>query len=228
MKISGRHLALSLLITSAITPAQAEVSGNIALVSNYLSYGLSQTQDDPALQLTATWSGATGLYLGGWASQVDFGEGTNTEFGISTGYYTEFSDKISLDIGAAQFLYEGTKVSRDYNYGEIYALLATQIIDVAIHYSWDYFGSDAEYTILQVSRAFSVKDWLTITIGADYSATGDKDKYAILGESNFLHYYIRAEKDWIGLQWRLSVHDTDMPESETDSARVIAGVSWSF
>jgi hypothetical protein len=43
-----------------------------------------------------------------------------------------------------------------------------------------------------------------------------------------LHYFLRAEKDWLGLQWSLSVHETTMPETETDEARAVAGIGWAF
>lgn len=223
-----RLAALCLLTGAVALPVHADVSGKVSLVSNYLSYGLSQTQDDPALQLTTTWSGESGLYLSGWASQVDFGENTDTEVGVYAGYYKTFSDNLKLDAGIAQFLYEGTDISDDYNYNEIYATLHTSIFSLGFHYAWDYFGSGADYTIVQVSRQFPMNDWFTLTLGADYSITGDENRYSILGESDYLHYFARAEKEWIGLQWSLSVHDTNMPESETDEARVVAGIGWAF
>lgn len=226
------RMALALFIApisaSMIAPAQAEVSGNVALVSNYLSYGLSQTKDSPALQLSLTWAGDSGAYLGGWASQVDFGEGTDVELGISAGYFTEFSEQLSLDIGAAHYAYEGASVSSSYQYSEIYSLLSTAIVDLGIHYSWDYFGSGTHYTVLTAAREFPIGELFTLTIGADYSATGDKEKYTNAGESSFFHYYLSAATEWIGLQWNLSLHDTNMDESETDKARLVAGLSWSF
>lgn len=227
-KYNYRLVAFYLLTGIAALPAHAEVTGKVSLVSNYLSYGLSQTLDDPALQFTTTWSGESGLYLSGWASQVDFGEGTDTEVGVYAGYNKTFSDTLSLDAGIAQFLYEGMDTSDDFNYSEVYATLHTSIASLGFHYTWDYFGSGAEYTIVQLSKQLPIDDWFTLTLGADYSLTGDKNKYSILGESDYLHYFIRAEKDWIGLQWSLSVHETNMPESETDEARAVAGIGWVF
>lgn len=223
-----RLVTLYLLTGIAALPAHAEVTGKVSLVSNYLSYGLSQTQDDPALQFTTTWSGESGLYISGWASQVDFGERTDTEVGVYAGYYKTFSDTLSLDAGIAQFLYEGTDISDDYNYNEVYATFHTSLLSLGLHYAWDYFGSGAEYTIVQASKKLPLAGWFTLTFGVDYSLTGDEDKYSILGESDYLHYFIRAEKDWIGLQWSLSVHETSMPRSETDEARAVAGIGYAF
>lgn len=220
--------ALCLATVNLAPPVQAEVSGKVSFVSNYLSYGLSQTQDDPALQFTTTWSGESGLYLSGWASQVDFGEETDTEIGVYAGYYNTFSETLSLDAGVAQFLYEGADISDDYSYNEVYATLHTSLLSLGFHYAWDYFGSGAEYTVVQVSKQFPLNDWFNLTLGADYAVTGDENKYSILGKSDYLHYFLRAEKDWLGLQWSLSVHETTMPETETDEARAVAGIGWAF
>lgn len=230
MKIVNGRSALALSIAITTSPAYAEVSGEISLVSNYLSYGLTQSADDPALQLTTTWSGESGLYLSAWASQVDYGYGdeTDTEVALYAGYFYQLSDKVSFDIGAAQFLYEGGDVSSDYNYNEIYGTLSTHLVNVAIHYAWDYFGADTDFTVLQIYKTFSFDEIFDLTIGSDYSVTGDRSKYSILGESEFVHYFIKAEKNWIGLNWSLSIHDTNMPSSETDEARVVAGLGWSF
>jgi len=228
MKVVTGYASSCLLLALAVQPGHAAVSGKVALVSNYLSYGLSQTLDDPALQLSSTWAGESGLYLSGWASEVDFGEGTDTEIGIYAGYSMSLSDGYSLDAGIAQFLYEGASLSDEYKYNEIYALLTTPAVNLGLHYAWDYFGSGAGYTVVQISRSFPIGELFDLTLGLDYAVTSNKAQYSILGESNYLHYFLRAEKEMIGLQWSLSLHETTMPESETDEARVMAGVGWAF
>lgn len=230
MNIANRRRALALTIALGIAPTYAEVSGEISFASNYLSYGLTQSADDPALQLTTTWSGESGLYLSAWASQVDYGysDETDTEVALYAGYFYHLSDKVSFDIGTAQFLYEGGDISNDYNYNEIYGTLSTHLVNFAIHYAWDYFGAGTDFTVLQIYKTFSFDEMFDLTIGSDYSVTGDRSKYSILGESDFVHYFIKAEKSWIGLNWSLSIHDTNMPSSETDEARTVAGLGWSF
>nr|WP_324257729.1 TorF family putative porin [Cellvibrio fontiphilus] len=228
MQITKGFAAFSMLLAVTTQPVHAAVSGKISLMSNYLSYGLSQTLDEPAVQLTTTWSGESGLYLSGWASQVDFGEGTDTEMGVYAGYSMSINEGYSLDAGIAQFLYEGADISDEYKYNEIYTLFNTPVINIGLHYAWDYFGSGAGYTVVQVSRVFSINNFFNLTLGADYAVTSDETRYSILGESDYLHYFARAEKEMIGLQWSLSLHETSMPESETDEARIVAGVGWAF
>lgn len=48
------------------------------LFSDYRSRGISQTQGDPAVQGSATLTHSSGLYVGAWSSNVDFGNGSKT------------------------------------------------------------------------------------------------------------------------------------------------------
>jgi uncharacterized protein (TIGR02001 family) len=60
------------------TPAFADssFSGNVALTSDYVFRGISQTQGDPAIQGGfdfTTNMGGLPVYAGTWASNLDFG-----------------------------------------------------------------------------------------------------------------------------------------------------------
>lgn len=50
-----------------------DVSMNVALTSDYIFRGISQTQGDPAIQGGLDVAHESGLYIGTWASNVDFG-----------------------------------------------------------------------------------------------------------------------------------------------------------
>jgi len=50
-----------------------DVSANVALTSDYVFRGVSQTQEDPAISAGVDLT-RNGFYAGGWASNVDFGE----------------------------------------------------------------------------------------------------------------------------------------------------------
>ena len=57
-------------------PTLADTSITVTGVSDYLFNGVSQTQEDPAIQACFDWAGDTGWYAGVWGSNVDFGEDT--------------------------------------------------------------------------------------------------------------------------------------------------------
>jgi hypothetical protein len=64
--------------TQAVAGDEFEISGNVALVSDYRFRGISQTDEDAAIQGGFDASFEPGFYVGTWASSVDFGGGNDT------------------------------------------------------------------------------------------------------------------------------------------------------
>ncbi|GAA5002369.1 TorF family putative porin [Acinetobacter puyangensis] len=88
------------------------LSGTAALTTDYRFRGLSQTQNDPAVQATFTVSHDSGVYLGVFGSNVHFGDDSpHLELSPYLGYSTElnFSDTLKpvLDISYTRFNYPG-------------------------------------------------------------------------------------------------------------------------
>jgi uncharacterized protein (TIGR02001 family) len=69
MKPHAVTLLCTLMASSPAAFAGSSLSGNLALTSDYLFRGLSQTWGDPALQGGADWN-AGRLHAGAWASNV--------------------------------------------------------------------------------------------------------------------------------------------------------------
>jgi len=63
--------ALVLLASASI--AHAQFSGTVTAVSDYDFRGITQSAQDPAIQGSIDWAAESGLYLGAWASNIDFG-----------------------------------------------------------------------------------------------------------------------------------------------------------
>ena len=72
MKLTHGLAAAALSLTAMA--AQAEVTGNAAVVSDYNWRGITQTSQDPALQAGIDYAHDSGFYLGAWGSNVDFGD----------------------------------------------------------------------------------------------------------------------------------------------------------
>ncbi|MGA1561914.1 MAG: TorF family putative porin, partial [Gammaproteobacteria bacterium] len=71
-------LSLSIAAAAVSVPAQAadigggfDLSGNMALTSNYIWRGVSQSDDDPAIQGGLDLAHESGVYAGVWASNVE-------------------------------------------------------------------------------------------------------------------------------------------------------------
>src|SRR5690606_3800728 len=87
--------------------AQAEVSANVTLATDYVFRGISQTDEKGAIQGGFDWAGETGLYAGIWASNVNFGGDASTEMDYYGGYAGETASGIGYDVGFIYYDYEG-------------------------------------------------------------------------------------------------------------------------
>ena len=116
----------SLLMVSmlAATPALAQeepsgpitVSGSIALVSDYRFRGVSQSDEELAVQGGFTVTHESGLYGGAWASNLagwgTFG-GSNTELDLYAGFKVPVGGG-ALDVGLTWYMYPGGANKTDF------------------------------------------------------------------------------------------------------------------
>lgn len=104
---------LALALTSVATPAFAQeaeedssgvtISGSATVVSDYRFRGVSQSNEDFAIQGGFTASHDSGLYLGTWGSSIGFAGGTEIDF--FGGYSTEVASGLTVDVGATYYWY---------------------------------------------------------------------------------------------------------------------------
>ena len=115
----GLAVALLFVATSA-TPA--ELSGYATATTDYVWRGVTQSDDDPALQLAADLSFAGGFYLGLWGSTVDISNGPTRQRDTQVNYYLGYALPSSQDwsIGGhvVAYTYPGADGSIDYDYVE--------------------------------------------------------------------------------------------------------------
>lgn len=83
-------------------------SGNIAITSNYIFRGLTQTNHWPAAQAGLDWNHPTGAYLGVWGSNVHFptsSQNISLELDFSGGYTYSFNEDFNLGLGIQYYSY---------------------------------------------------------------------------------------------------------------------------
>jgi uncharacterized protein (TIGR02001 family) len=97
----------SLLIAS---PALAQTTATVSAGTDYIARGASQTYDKPALTLYAEHQFKNGLYIGGFAGNIDFNDGTKVEADVLAGYRTNVRG-VALDVGAIYITYHGTQTA---------------------------------------------------------------------------------------------------------------------
>ena len=109
MKSIKLSLVAALLASTSLVAditSDVEVSANVALTSNYVWRGMTQSDNLPAIQ-GGVDLGYKGAYVGIWASNVDFDNmETSSEFDFYAGYANEISG-LTYDVNYCQYTYPG-------------------------------------------------------------------------------------------------------------------------
>jgi uncharacterized protein (TIGR02001 family) len=124
----------------------SNLSWNLALTSDYVFRGITQTDFDPALQGGLDYSfGDTGLYVGAWASNVDFADsdGPDIELDYYIGWNHDLSDSLNLDLQLVRYSYLGeNEAYGDIDYNEIIGAVAyAEMLTFTVAYADDYARS---------------------------------------------------------------------------------------
>lgn len=136
-----KHL-IAAALTAVSFAAQAEISANLSVGSDYRFRGISQTQLDPTVQAGIDYNHASGFYVGNWNSNVA------TEFypggrGIESDVYAGFATTaggFDLNVGILRYMYPGT--TADFNTNEVYAGVSRGPVSFKVSQSTtDYFGT---------------------------------------------------------------------------------------
>lgn len=177
--------AIAFLALLGIADAQAGTSGNVSLTSDYVFRGVSQSNQEPALQGGVEYSADSGFYIGSWGSSISWLSDLSTsaapissslELDVYGGYRGKFSDAVSYDVGAAYYWYPGDFPS-GFNSAdtlEVYAgitVVASDKVSLGAKYSHattDLFGyADSDGSgYLDLSANFSVGAGVTINTHA--------------------------------------------------------------
>lgn len=184
-----------------------EISANLAITSNYIWRGMTQTNNSPAVQ-GGLDLGYKGFYLGTWGSNVEFGDTTNNlEADFYAGYAGELAG-FGYDLGYIYYAYPNE--SNAFNFDEAY---------VGLSYDWDSFGVNGKYSFGLNSENDTPDYWEVgasaklpweVTLAASY---GDYDdvgtNYLVSLAKTFGKFEIKVAYTDFSSDDRLSLNDED-------------------
>ena len=154
-------------------PLPGTVTGNVALVSDYMFRGVSQTSNNAAVQGGLDWDTGAGFHFGTWGSSVNFADGNRatTEVDLYGGYAGKV-DNFSYDVGFTFYWYPGAPGSLNYNLWEVYGKVGYDFgaaaVSTGIAYTPDNFGATGDATYLNLGLSIPVVDKLSISANAGY------------------------------------------------------------
>jgi len=206
---SRRHLSravlLSCLSCAAPLAAADTLSGNLALTSDYVWRGTTQTQGDFAAQAGLKWNAGNGLYASAWGSNVEFAPDTHasSELDLVLGWNGVLSEDWTLDANLTNYRYPSTTVELDWT--ELNGTL-TWKQDYWLQLGWsnDAMASDANGTYAQLGARLPLGERFRLEAALGHywldDAYGDSYTHGQLGA-------VRAIRP--PLELRVTAHDTD-------------------
>jgi len=203
----------TVLLASSMSANDNPVEANMTLATDYVWRGVSQTDENPAIQGGLDFSADNGFYLGTWGSNVDFGDVENLELDVYAGWATELASGLGIDLGAIRYLYFDN--AGDVDFTEIYAGLSHSGFSGKASYDFD---NENTYLELGYDTTFGDDIGLGLHVG-NYSFDGDGD---------YTDYSITFSKSYAGLDFGLGYYDTDLSGVDVADARVVFSVGKAF
>ncbi|MGQ0800457.1 MAG: TorF family putative porin [Pseudomarimonas sp.] len=213
-RITLRPLALACLILplagfAGVAQAQDEspFTWNAAVTTDYVFRGVSQTDEDPALQLGADYGFGSGFYVGVWASNVDFGSeiGADVELDTYVGWAKDFNENVNLDISLLRYNYFGTSSGIDLEYNELITTLGTGPVSFTLGYTNDIYASDTDSFYYQAAAGFTPGGG---DFGIDFGV-GRTTFESELGLDDYTDYFISASYPLGPFSAALGYYDND-------------------
>lgn len=142
-----KKVLLALFLAMGFTVAQAQVTANIDVTTDYRFRGISQTLKSGAVQGGLDYAHSSGLYIGNWNSSVstaEYTDSTGLESDLYAGFKKEIVKGTTIDVGSYNYYYSqaDSKYSSQSNTHEFYAAATQGPITVRYNQSiGNYFGA---------------------------------------------------------------------------------------
>jgi len=139
-------LAIVAMALITATAAQAQITGNLGLTSDYRFRGVSQTQNAPAVQGGIDYNHVSGLYIGNWNSSISsqlYTNGAGVESDVYAGFRKQVFGNFVVDVGSYNYFYPRAGTNGSFDTNEVFAGIGYKEL-VSVKYSHalsDYFGT---------------------------------------------------------------------------------------
>lgn len=216
-KVSMVALGAIVASVSMANAQDVEVSANVALTTNYVYRGITQSDDGPAIQGGFDIAKG-GWYAGTWASSVDFGDDTTMEIDFYGGYAGSFTEKLSYDIGAIYYAYPDSPDMPEQDFFELYGGLsyAFEALEVgaSIAYSPEFYGEIGQSLYYLASASYPVAE--NISLDATYGVSSFEEDE---GGQDYQDYSIGTTYSCpkTGLDFGLAFYGTTALDDNTET-----------
>jgi uncharacterized protein (TIGR02001 family) len=224
-------------------------SASATLTSDYVWRGVSQSQEDFALQGELAFEHESGFFGGIWGSSVDFipddadwmdEDGANVEIDAYVGYAFELAEKWSADVQVLRYMYPGANEGINYDYNELTGSVTyDDMITATVGYSNDVFNLDDDGFYFGLSGSYGLPWWdLSLdgevghfSIGSGWPMLDDDGEVIAVHDLEYMHYSLGLSREFgpvsASVTWADSDDDADAFWGETADPRLFFTVTLS-
>ncbi len=226
-KVLSVAIATALAGGLSATHAQAEVevSGNVALTSDYRFRGISQSDESIAVQGGFDLGFENGIYIGTWGSTVDFDtNGDGFDGSLELDYYAGWAGDIGdsgfgIDVGYFYYDYPGDDDAEG-DYQEFALGLSFADLGLSVVYSDDYYGETDEFWYVAADYGISLSDAFSIGLHVGYNMLEEDGGFLSSGEDAYTDYSITGTYSVAGVDLSLAYVGTDLDDDD------VFGTDW--
>ena len=201
----------------------AEISANAALVSDYRFRGISQSNEDFAVQAGFDYGFENGFYVGTWGSSVDFDSNEDFDGSLELDFYagwgTDIGENSSIDVGYIYYAYPGDDNGLEGDYQEIYVNYGWRDLSIGAAYSDDYYGSSGKFWYLQANYDWSFAENWALSLHVGYNDF-DEDIFLSSNKGHYTDYSVGLTWSVVGVDLGLAWVGTNLDEED------VFGTDW--
>ncbi len=220
LKIILAGVAPVALVITLVVPAQADVelSANVALVSDYRFRGISQSDEDFAVQGGFDAAFEQGFYIGTWGSSVDFDSNGAADGSLELDYYAGWAGNlgdsdVGLDVGAIYYDYPGDSGGFG-DYWELYASVSLSDFSLGVAYSDDYYGETDEFWYLSGDYSMALSDEFSLSFHLGYNMLEENGGFLATDTDDYTDYSVTLSYAWSGIDFSVAYVGTDLDEED--------------
>jgi uncharacterized protein (TIGR02001 family) len=220
-KVLPAAIAASLLAGATATTVQAgEISANVALTSDYRFRGISQSNEDIAIQGGFDYAWDNGIYIGTWASTVDFdvssadgGLNGSLELDYYVGWGMDIGENSAIDVGYLYYDYPGDD-GLEGDYQELYGSFSWHDLTVGMAYSDDYYGETDTFFYYYADYSWGFAENWSLDLHIGYNDLEKNGGFLATDEDSYTDYSVGVTTSFLAVDWSLAYVGTTLDEED--------------